>query len=147
MMIFCIWNGFKYIHHRLVFRMTFVNIPNGRGWLRIHKLFLPLLHKSVSALLCLSAVCWTSCWHYFSLFHKGVQTAACLCSLYTKCTAERDPFWASGFLKQAICNCSTLYMAWGQRTDTHKVDSYIVWTSTKNSFILLSCCGQDYFSP
>lgn len=69
----------------------------------------PFTCRSVlCSLLCLPAVCWTSCWHYFSPFHKGVLTAACLCSLYTKCTAERDPFWARGFLKQAICNCSAL---------------------------------------
>lgn len=99
------------------------------------------------SLLCLLAVCWTSCWHYFSPFHKGVLTTACLCSLYTKCTAERDPFWARGFLKQAICNCSALYMAWGKRTGTYKVDSYTVRPATKNSFILSSCCGQNYSDP
>lgn len=44
------------------------------------------------SLLCLPAVCWTSCWHYFSCFHKGVLTTASLCSLYTKCAAQKIPF-------------------------------------------------------
>ena len=40
---------------------------------------------------------------YFGPFHKGVLTAAPLCSLGTTRRAERDAFLGCGFLKQSIC--------------------------------------------
>lgn len=80
-------------------------------------------HAGSCSALCF-AVCWTSCWHYFSPFHKGVLTAARLCSLYTKCTAERLPFWPCGFPETS--HLQLLPSLHGPRKDegTNKVNSY-----------------------
>lgn len=116
-------------------------------------------HVGICSLLCSPAVWWTSCWHYFSPFHKGVLTAACLCSLYTKCTAERDPFWARGFLKQAICNCSALstcpeerghaqiewiHILWGPQQRIHSFCRPAVdrITATHKNFFICSTYGN-----
>lgn len=143
-----------------LFRQT-ISLSHPRHYEKSRQCF-PLSSKShflLSSPCWLSAVCWTSCWHQFLCFHKGVLTAASLCSLYTKHTAERDPFWACGFLKQAICNCSSLWTAWGKkapmkwiRTSTknpfsHSAVGIITWTHKAFYFILLASVLNVWESP
>lgn len=78
------------------------------------------------------AVCWTSCWHYFSPFHKGVLTTA---SAFVVCVLNAQqrgiPCFPETSHLQLLCSPCT---ARGKSTGVNKAHSYMLLPSTKNSF-------------